>query len=1506
MGGSLVQPENKLTGRNSMSIKHKRETPQPISSQMQEKPSSKTDLPSYTDFKENHRKAESRGSGMQINQRWERPSSKLDLSSLRDAKDHCSEGPDRESGSIKTDQWQERSSSNMNLSRESKDRSNDGDREFSSMKTDQWQERSCSNMNLSVSRESKDRSNDGDREFGSMKTDQWQERPYSNMKPSASRQGKDGSNDRDREFSSMKTDQWQERSCSNMNLSRESKDRINDGDRECSKQMATSMHEQHCPRAERTMSLEFKNHLNKRDSRENNQKMVVNQRRERHFPKADISTPKDGANHCWKEEHRDCSQQMTDRPERYCNKGRNSESRDFKTHGSNTESRECMQPMSERRERPSSVMDVGLSRNNKEQCNFSENRECMQPMGERKERPPSVMDIGSSRNNKEQCNFSENSRSGGPQMSQRRDRHCSKEDLCAPRDFKEFCKKRENREASQDNMNQWQEKPSSKVDFTTEWVGRDHWNKKDTREASQENMNQRQERPSSKVDFTTDWDGRDHWNKKDTRESNQPIMNQKRERPNPVDEPPMSDEFKEFCSKKVNRDFIHQMGNAMRARPSSKMEFSSPWDSKEKGKNSENREQSNRAHEEPIKSSKSFLQEQTNGRMAMTSNMSSQWKGPFTNSHQQSKHSYEDDFRNEMDAIRNNAATCIQSLWRGHSTREDLCKQYDSATVIQAAWRGYKTRRKLTDKDHQSVPDRKHKYRGYQPKDDLQAQELRAAQIQNKWREFLHQQPFNRYQSPFPVQSRYNGYGSPTEHLVKNHAATIIQSWFKGCKARQSFKRLKQAASGRMGDKSGPLALRRPPTNHRFSSQSSSGYSSQNYSSGSTDSSPESRSKSRGFGQVASESSYTTSTDQTSNSNSNPYYGNNGKNSQLKIRGNVLEAIGQGPVTSEFSPADTTEDSEKDDKFRNSHLARPGQTRPLYKYESPEKKIGGTPKTQSYGRTLIPSMPLSILYSCKRPVGRGKAPELSQERGRDRGKGTNLPHRYDYKLSGNAYSPDPVRRRLATGFPHGQYNKARDRRRSLYENKPNEQQHRPELKPPVPVYSPATFMRKPTCDYSLDSSHCKGREIMTFGNSTSKEQEKRLPYKQESKSHLTPYNANKCDPKATRDFPPEATNCRARESPKDRFASRLHDTKHPTMSFNGGNYSRKATSDRSTNKLQDRAGEMLMSPMESRWEEREKRLPGGVVHKPPVLPGNHDSGKRKSACVKPVKESPDRAQDRAHSHSDRTQDGQQRSLPSRAEPSPRKPSQRLSHASLEEGYGAQRKFNTTNQWEHCGNRDYERDFNQNNDVDEPNKRAPTAEFTLKGGNGRSEVGSQSPASKEMPRQSTVPEKAVYPTYRCSREASQRTDGINGHKAKSTETSNKRVFKTRKRYQEEIRAASTIQSVWKGLRTRMAIKNQHNAATRIQSLYRGYKVRQYLQNAGILDKDDDEGCRVGREQAKDAGDAKRFSLNSWGSPKRENSPQHVSNQGSRIRSREPLGKVIEGGDLSSRHRRPSLT
>ncbi|XP_014342241.1 unconventional myosin-Va [Latimeria chalumnae] len=71
-------------------------------------------------------------------------------------------------------------------------------------------------------------------------------------------------------------------------------------------------------------------------------------------------------------------------------------------------------------------------------------------------------------------------------------------------------------------------------------------------------------------------------------------------------------------------------------------------------------------------------------------------------------------------------------------------------------------------------------------------------------------------------------------------------------------------------------------------------------------------------------------------------------------------------------------------------------------------------------------------------------------------------------------------------------------------------------------------------------------------------------------------------------------------------------------------------------------------------------------------------------------------------------------------------------------------------------------------------------------------------------------------------------------SKAGQPTTRREFKTRRRYQEQAKAASKIQAAWKGYRTRKEIMNKNKAAQKIQAAFRGYSARKYLSSVGIID------------------------------------------------------------------------
>ncbi|XP_067416149.1 IQ domain-containing protein N [Emydura macquarii macquarii] len=99
-----------------------------------------------------------------------------------------------------------------------------------------------------------------------------------------------------------------------------------------------------------------------------------------------------------------------------------------------------------------------------------------------------------------------------------------------------------------------------------------------------------------------------------------------------------------------------------------------------------------------------------------------------------------------------------------------------------------------------------------------------------------------------------------------------------------------------------------------------------------------------------------------------------------------------------------------------------------------------------------------------------------------------------------------------------------------------------------------------------------------------------------------------------------------------------------------------------------------------------------------------------------------------------------------------------------------------------------------------------------------------------------------------------TDGawLAGNFWPSEPASERRVFKTRKRYWELARAATRIQAFWRGCQARRALREQREAAVKIQSAFRGYRTRADLTAAGVLSggetEEEEDGvwsCQPGR-------------------------------------------------------------
>ncbi|XP_048415701.1 uncharacterized protein LOC125465839 isoform X1 [Stegostoma tigrinum] len=67
----------------------------------------------------------------------------------------------------------------------------------------------------------------------------------------------------------------------------------------------------------------------------------------------------------------------------------------------------------------------------------------------------------------------------------------------------------------------------------------------------------------------------------------------------------------------------------------------------------------------------------------------------------------------------------------------------------------------------------------------------------------------------------------------------------------------------------------------------------------------------------------------------------------------------------------------------------------------------------------------------------------------------------------------------------------------------------------------------------------------------------------------------------------------------------------------------------------------------------------------------------------------------------------------------------------------------------------------------------------------------------------------------------------------------RTIQTRKRLQDEVKAARTIQAVWRGYKARCEIQKQREAAVKIQALFRGFQIRRLLCSIGRQEEDEDQ-------------------------------------------------------------------
>ncbi|XP_078526449.1 uncharacterized protein LOC144799125 [Lissotriton helveticus] len=1501
-----------------MTFYHSSEKAQPTRSQMRAKTSSKTDGPIPLDSKRHPRKAESRENSDLSNQKCEKTASKPDLSVPRDANDSSRKGSARECSSRKIDQREEKFSSKteQTVSKNSDNHSNqihnwESNKQILALML----ESDCPKEPYSISREFKDHSNKKERRENSqqMMVNQNQEKRLSRH----------------------------DRSTSRDEVNRGSKDT----NRVSSQQITNDKRQRDGSKGDRVVSMDFKSH----------------------GPKAEI---------------RVCSQQMTsERREKDCSKGDRVVSMDFKSKGPIPQSSWARgkQMMNELKEKHGSKADFPINGDVKDRCDEAEPRDCFRPMSGRQERPPSVMD-GALSPNFNQHFTSSDKRTSSPQNDRQRERQSFKSDFSAPRDFRDSCNTREDREFGQRNMNQKLEISSSKTDFTVPMDGHALHNKREwhqtnqmwerpsskaelpasreykdsykineSREWHQTNQmwerpsskaelpafredkdsyningsrewhqtNQMWERPSSKAELPASREDNNSYNINGSRQSSPQTMSQMQERMCTMEEHSVPADFKDYCSKNENREVNQHTDNTMRMKPTSRVYCTAPSDSAEQDMINEKRAHSCRVLEEYLKNSSKFFPGPASIKSPKDCNMSAQFRSPFGNFQPQSKTFYGEDFQNKTDMIRDDAATLIQSHWRGYAARQQLCREYDAATIIQAAWRGYITRKNISD-DYQASTSPQFNCGGNQARNELRAPQLRAAQIKNEWREFLQQCVFNQHTSPHAFQSQRNEHKSPTELSEKNHAATIIQKWFRGNKTKKSFENLYQASPVTQTNNSARYTLREPPRNLKFAAMSSSDDSSQNYSTGSIDSFNNNKSKPS---KTATPEWSDDFPHRPATSFTSPYYGMNirkPQSQQQQIRGNVLEGVGQGPALSTFSPADSTEESEKADTCcQNPCVARQGQARPLYKYEKMETNItntmGAPVTTQVYGRPYIPPMPLSIPFSCRRATARGKSPNSKQDRGPGKtlcnaaraGKDISMSNKRDYKVPGPAYSPDTFRRRLMLDFQTKQTHRARDRRKNLYERQPNEQEKvlniTAEQKPAGTAFSPPCYRRPTMSEHSSNPSSFKGRD--TFSNSRQHEQEKNLPNRQEPDIPKTPNTINMGNKQANCNCSHGCSLCKAREKSRPLNDNKPHQSKPFVRSLKPETYSGKVTGGRPTGNPKDKANEMKHSMRHNRREDRDELRVREIAHKPPVLPCSSDSSKKKTGCSNCHEPSLDLGQNQ--SNSSRRQDGRQQPEPSEAEPPFRQTFQYVLNSPLEEGYGTWKKFNTQNQRARCASRECEQDLQCSKDMETPSRRTPAAEFPYTGGKGKKDAGFCNTHMHEIQGHRMGSHEThsdlEYSTFRGPREPSPGAESISNDNSIANEMTDKWVFKTGNRFQKERYKTSPVQSARKSPQTRIGLKQQHNAATRIQALYRGYKVRQCLQRAGIMDKYDNRDKELRKKESKYLGDAQQFSMHSWGSPKGRTRQHHRDKQESRFHSehqsyRPSLRNVSDGGDL----------